>query len=102
MTQAKKPDSNGEWTGKPLGRGREYFLVFLLYLAASLALTWPSGWRMGSELPVGGDSWQNNWNLWWTARAIADPHLSLLDPISIPCFRCLFSAGFPSNESIIS
>lgn len=79
MTQAQKPDSSGEWTGKPPGRGREYFLVFLLYLAASLALTWPLGWRMGSELPVGGDSWQNNWNLWWTARAMADPHLSLLD-----------------------
>lgn len=61
-----------------LQRGREYYLVFLLYLAASLALTWPVSWRMGSELPVGGDSWQNNWNLWWTARAVDESDLSLL------------------------
>ncbi len=79
MTKVNQIYSDGALKEKPPGRRREYFLVFLLYLAASLALTWPVGWRMGSELPVGGDSWQNNWNLWWTARALADPHLSLLD-----------------------
>lgn len=57
---------------------REYLPVLVLYVLASLAVTFPLGFQIQSELPVGGDSWQNTWNLWWTQTALSEDELSLL------------------------
>ena len=46
-------------------------------ILAGLALTWPLAMRFATDLPGGAhkdgleDAYQNVWNLWWTARALA-------------------------------
>jgi len=57
---------------------RELAWVALLYLLASFLATYPLGFWIGREFPVGGDSWQNVWNLWWTRTAVLGAKYDLL------------------------
>jgi|GEM_PF-663874 len=60
-----------------MARG-EMLWVSLLYIAAGILVSWPLSLQIGREIPVGGDSWQNVWNLWWTQKALARPEWDLL------------------------
>lgn len=45
------------------------------YALLTLLFTYPMVLNMGSKLiGIGGDGWQNVWNLWWTKKALLDLH----------------------------
>ena len=53
--------------------------ALLVYMALTLALTWPLALRWTTDLPGGPhkdgleDAYQNVWNLWWMKEALARP-----------------------------
>jgi hypothetical protein len=50
-----------------------------LYVALSIAMTWPLAARLGSELPAGGDNLYVAWSLAWIAHALAHAPMHLPD-----------------------
>lgn len=49
---------------------RTHLLVLLGYSLLTVVLTYPVAFRLFSEVPGGGDAWQNLWNLWWVKQAL--------------------------------
>ena len=46
----------------------------LAYAALTVFMTWPIAANLASEVPGGGDAWQNIWNLWWVKHALLTLH----------------------------
>lgn len=62
------------WRSTP-SRLYPHLCVLLGYTLLTLLFTYPMVLHMGSRLiGVGGDGWQNVWNLWWTKKALLDLH----------------------------
>jgi hypothetical protein len=58
-----------------LSRLCPHLCILLGYTLLTLLFTYPMILHMGSRLMgVGGDGWQNVWNLWWTKKALLDLH----------------------------
>jgi hypothetical protein len=61
------------------GRIPRWGQALLVYIALTLALTWPLALRWTTDLPGGPhkdgleDAYQNVWNLWWMKEALARP-----------------------------
>ncbi len=61
------------------GRIPRWGQALLVYIALTLALTWPLALRWTTDLPGGAhkdgleDAYQNVWNLWWMKEALARP-----------------------------
>lgn len=53
---------------------RTHLLVLAGYTLLTVLLTYPIAFRLFSEVPGGGDAWQNIWNLWWTKQALLVEH----------------------------
>jgi hypothetical protein len=51
-------------------------VVIAMYTVLATLATYPLILRVDSAIPLGGDSWQNYWNLWWVARALVEQHVS--------------------------
>lgn len=52
-----------------------HLYALLGYTLLTLLFTYPMVLNMGSRLiGIGGDGWQNVWNLWWTKKALIDLH----------------------------
>jgi hypothetical protein len=54
----------------------QWLLIYGLYLAATVALTWPVAGRIGRDLPGGGpgDPQMYLWNLWWLKFSLLSLH----------------------------
>lgn len=49
------------------------WIVFVLYVAATLALCWPLSVRIGTHLPLSStDLWLGVWDFWWWKAALFD------------------------------
>src|SRR4051795_8216259 len=58
---------------RALAAARHHLVPLLGYLLATLALTYPLVLHLGTRLPGSfTDGWQNYWNYWWIARALAE------------------------------
>ncbi len=54
-----------------------HLCVLIGYTLLTLLFTYPMVLHMGTRLiGVGGDGWQNVWNLWWTKKALLDLHMN--------------------------
>jgi len=56
---------------------REWTIVAVVFVGVSILCAWPLSVQFHTEPVVGGDSWQNTWNLWWTSTAVENPGYSL-------------------------
>ena len=60
---------------------QQHLVPLVGYLLATLALTYPLALHLGTRLPGSfTDGWQNYWNYWWIARALAGGQ----DPFQTP------------------
>ena len=46
----------------------------LAYAVLTVFMTWPIAADLTTEVPGGGDAWQNIWNLWWVKQALLTLH----------------------------
>lgn len=53
---------------------RVHLLALAAYAALTFLLTLPIGLKLFTEVPGGGDAWQNIWNLWWVKQALINLH----------------------------
>lgn len=53
---------------------RLHLLIILGYAFLTVVLTYPVAFRLTTEVPGGGDAWQNIWNLWWVKQALLVQH----------------------------
>ncbi len=51
-----------------------HLLALAAYAALTFLLTLPIGLKLFTEVPGGGDAWQNIWNLWWVKQALINLH----------------------------
>lgn len=80
---------------------RTHGLVLLGYGLLTVALTYPVAFQLTTQLPGGGDAWQNVWNLWWVKQALlvlhTNPwHTDLLyypEGVNLYFHTLVFSAG---------
>lgn len=61
---------------------RHHLVPVIGYLLATLALTYPLVLHLGTRLPGSfTDGWQNYWNYWWIARALAEGRSPFATPL---------------------
>ncbi|MEO5952778.1 MAG: hypothetical protein ABIQ44_09960, partial [Chloroflexia bacterium] len=48
--------------------------VILAYTVLTVIMTWPITANLATQVPGGGDAWQNTWNLWWVKKSLLDLH----------------------------
>ncbi|MEO8286384.1 MAG: hypothetical protein ABI670_08080 [Chloroflexota bacterium] len=53
---------------------RSHLLVILAYSLLTVVMTWPVAVKLTTDVPGGGDAWQNIWNLWWVKEALLNLH----------------------------
>lgn len=71
------------------------------YGLLTVVLTYPVAFRLTTQVPGGGDAWQNVWNLWWVKQALlvlhTNPwHTDLLyypEGVNLYFHTLVFSAG---------
>ncbi len=51
-----------------------HLLPIVIYSLMTVLLTWPVALKLSSEVPGGGDAWQNIWNLWWVKESLVNLH----------------------------
>jgi hypothetical protein len=84
-----------------LRRVPHWFWATLAFAALTILMTWPVAAHLTTEVPGGGDAWQNIWNLWWVKQALVTLHtnpyhtdlLFYPDGVNLYLHTLVFTAG---------